>query len=48
MFPFYKLKLEMVIKTKYFTTQIFEFYSEIDFILQQLPVLETFKYWVYY
>lgn len=42
MFPFYKLNAEGVAKTKYFTTWILEFESEIPyFILQQLPVLVT-------
>lgn len=49
MFTFYKLNAERVTKTKYFTTQILEFDSEIFYvILQQLPVLVTLTYCFYY
>lgn len=41
MFPFYKLNVEKITKTKYFTTQIFEFNSEIDLCFAVLLVLVT-------
>ena len=47
MFTFCKLNAERVTDTKYFTTGILEFDSEIPyFILQQLPVLATLKYFL--
>lgn len=49
MFPFHKLNAERVTKTKYFTTQVLEFNSEIlYFILQELLVSVTLKYCFYY
>lgn len=41
MFPLSKLSVERITKTKYFTTQIFEFNSEIDLYFAVLLVLVT-------
>lgn len=38
MFPLSKLSVERITKTKYFTTQIFEFNSEIDLYFAVLLV----------